>query len=64
MVDIDTLIVELIESGRQATEDELSHIVVHVAQAPFASRPVQISPRLRDEFAAILGKPVARQLPS
>jgi len=63
-VDIDTLIVELIESGRRATEDELSQIVAHVAQAPFASRLVRISPRLRDEFAAGLGKPVVRQLPS
>jgi hypothetical protein len=60
-MDIDALIVELIESGRRATDDELSQIV---AQAPFASRPVRISPRLRDKFAAVLGKPVARQLPS
>ena len=40
-MDIDTLIVELIESDRQATDDELSQIVAHVAQAPFASRPVR-----------------------
>ena len=63
-MDIDALIIELIESGRQTMDEELSQIVAYVAQAPFASRPVQISPRLRDEFAAILGKPVARQLPS
>ena len=63
-MDIDALIVELIESSRRATEDELSQIVAHVAQAPFALRPVRISPRLRDEFAAVWGKSVARQLPS
>ena len=58
-MDIDTLILELIESGRRATDEELSQIVAHVAQAPFASRLVRISPGLRDEFAAVLGKPVA-----
>jgi len=63
-MDIDVLIVELIESGRRATEDELSQIVAHVAQAPFASRLVRVSPRLRDEFALVLGKLVARRLPS
>lgn len=36
MMDIDALIIELIESGRRATDAELSHIVAHVAQAPFA----------------------------
>lgn len=63
-MDADALIVELVESGRQATDGELSHIVAHVAQASFASRPVRISPRLRDELAVILGKPVDRRLPS
>jgi len=64
MMDIDALIIELIESGRQATDEELSQIVAHVAQAPFASRLVRISPRLRDAFAAALGKTVPRRLPS
>ena len=64
MMDIDALIVEFIESGRRATDEELSQIVAYVAQAPFASRPVRISPRLRDAFAAALGKPVPRRLPS
>jgi len=35
-MDVDALIIELIESGRQATDEELSEIVTHVAQAPFA----------------------------
>ena len=64
MMDIDALIIELIESRRRATDEELSQLVAHVAQAPFASRPVRISPRLRDAFAAALGKPVPRRLPS
>ena len=55
-MDIDTLVVELIKSGRQATDDELSRIVAHVAQTPFASRLVRISPRLRDVFAYHLNK--------
>lgn len=64
-MDIDALIIEeLIESGRLATDEELSQIVARVAQAPFASRPVRISPRLRDAFAVALGKPVPRRLPS
>ena len=63
-MDIDALIIELIESGRQATNEELSQIVAHVAQAPFASRLVRVSPGLWDEFAVALGKPVARRLPS
>ena len=63
-MDIDALIVELIEAGRLATQDELSQIVAHVAQAPFASRPVRISPRLRGEFVTVLGKRVAKRLPS
>jgi len=64
MMDIDALIIELIESGRQATDEELSQIMAHVAQAPFASQLVRVSPRLRDELVVVLGKPVARQLPS
>lgn len=50
-MDIDALIVELIESDRRATEDELSQIVAHVAQAPFASRPVRLPRWLREALA-------------
>ena len=64
MMDTDALIIELIKSGRRATNEELSQIVTHAAQAPFASRPVRISPRLRHALAAALGKPVPRRLPS
>lgn len=41
MMDVDALIIELVESGRRATGEELSQIVAHVAQAPFASRLVR-----------------------
>ncbi|MBL7184431.1 MAG: hypothetical protein ISS50_08280 [Anaerolineae bacterium] len=52
-MDIDALIVELIESGRRATEEELSQIVAHVAQAPFASRPVRPPGWLREALARL-----------
>lgn len=54
MMDIDALIIELIESGRQATDEELSQIMAHVAQAPFASRLVR-PPRWWREALARLG---------
>ncbi len=53
IVDIDALIVELIESGRLATQDELSQIVAHVAQAPFASRPVRPPSWLREALTRL-----------
>jgi hypothetical protein len=40
-MDTDTLIIELIESGQRATDEEVSQIMAHVAQAPFASRLVR-----------------------
>ncbi len=52
-MDIDTLIVELIESGRQATDDELSRIVAHMAQAPLASRLIRPPGWLREELARL-----------
>jgi len=38
-LDIDQLIITLVEAGRQASEEELDHIIEHVARAPFASHP-------------------------
>jgi hypothetical protein len=63
MVDIDALIIELIESGRQATEDELSQLVAHVAQALFASRPVR-PPRWLREALARCGITVPARVPA
>lgn len=63
MMDIDALIIELIESGRQATGEELSQIVAHVAQAPFASRLVR-PPRWLREALARLGIEVPARVPA
>jgi hypothetical protein len=41
MADVDELIIELVESGRKATEEELARIVKQVAQAPLASRTIR-----------------------
>jgi len=54
MMDIDALIIELIESGRQAMDEELPQIVAHVAQSPFASRLVR-PPRWWREALGRLG---------
>jgi len=52
-MDVDALITELIESGRQATEDELSQIVAHVARAPLASHLIRPPGWLREELARL-----------
>ncbi|HDN79115.1 MAG TPA: hypothetical protein ENG33_01460 [Chloroflexi bacterium] len=49
-MDIDQLIITLVETGRQASEDELQKIIEYVARAPFASYPVKISKWLREEL--------------
>ena len=49
-MEVDQLIITLIETGRQASEEELDRIIEHVAQAPFASHPVKISGWLREEL--------------
>jgi len=50
-MDVDALIIELIESGRKATDDELAQIVAHVAQAPMASRLIRPPSWLRKALA-------------
>jgi hypothetical protein len=62
-MDIDALIVELIESGQRATDEELSQIVAHVAQAPFASRLVR-PPRWWREALARLGITMPARVPA
>jgi len=37
MLTVDALLLELIETGRQASPEELATIIAHVAQAPFAT---------------------------
>ena len=62
-MDIDALIIELIESGRRATGEELSQIMAHVAQAPFASRLVR-PPRWWQEALARRGIAVPARVPA
>ena len=47
MSDTDQLVHSLINTGRQATADELRQIIEHVAQAPLASRLLKINRWLR-----------------
>lgn len=37
MLTVDELILELIETGRQASTEELAALIDHIAQAPFAT---------------------------
>lgn len=50
MNNADQLIIALIETGRRATKEELRQITEHVAQSPFASRPLKINRWLRNEL--------------
>jgi len=63
VANIDAIIIELIESGRQATDDELSQIVNHVAQAPFASHWVRLPTWLRGALVRF-GITVPTRLPA
>lgn len=47
----DALILELIDTGRQATADELKAIIEHVAQAPFATYLSRVPGRVRRPLA-------------
>jgi hypothetical protein len=48
---VDALILSLIAAGRQATDDELQRIVVHIACAPFTTRLVRTTRWLREQLA-------------
>ncbi len=47
MTAIDGLILNLIKTGRRASVGEVTLLVAHVAQAPFASYPSQVPPLVR-----------------
>jgi hypothetical protein len=47
MTQIDTLILDCIDHGRQASSEELALIVAHVTQAPFASYQTKVPTQLR-----------------
>jgi hypothetical protein len=44
---IDDLILKLIETGRQASAEEVAAIITHVAQAPFATYLAKVPNQLR-----------------
>ncbi len=52
MSDVTELILTLINTGQQATDEELRRLITHVAQAPFSSRPLRINRWLRQELEA------------
>lgn len=58
MTTVDTLILDLINSGRQATPDEVTAIIAHVAQAPFATYLSRVPVKIRTGLAKI-GKPIS-----
>jgi len=45
------LILTLIDTNRQATDEEMQQIIGHVAQAPFSSRPLKMHWWLHQELA-------------
>ena len=51
MNNVAPLILTLIETNRQATDEEMQQIIGHVAQAPFSSRPLKMNRWLRQELA-------------
>lgn len=51
MTAIDDLILNLIETGRQASAEEVAAIVAHVAQAPFATYLSRVPANLRERLA-------------
>jgi hypothetical protein len=58
------LILTLIGSQRQATNEELQQIIAYVAQAQFSSRPLKINRRLRHELEVQGGQVPSEPLPS
>ena len=58
MAQVDELILEFIDTGRQASADELEVIVAHVAQAPFASYRSHVPSSVRIDLQRI-GVPLA-----
>jgi len=51
MTAIDDLILKLIETGRQASAEELAATIAHVAQAPFATYFSRVPTNLRQLLA-------------
>lgn len=53
MTTVDDLILNLIETGRQASAEEVTAIIAHVAQAPFASYLAQVPSPVRSGLAQV-----------
>lgn len=51
MINIPELVHDLVDKPRKATDVELQHLVHHVVQIPFASRPLKVNRWLRTEFS-------------
>jgi hypothetical protein len=60
---VNDLMLDLMATGRQATSEELTAIIVHVAQAPFATYLSRVPTRLR-QLLAQRGVAVPAKLPS
>lgn len=52
MLTVDTLILELIETRRQASPEELALVIAHVAQASFATYQARVPIKLRRVMAS------------
>ncbi len=63
MTTVDDLILNLIETGRQASTEEVAAIIAHVAQAPFATYLAKVPNQLRRLLTA-KGVELPAKLPS
>ena len=64
MNNVAQLILTLINTNRQATDEELQQIVSHAAQTPFSSRPLKMNRWLRQELADRGARVPSERLPS
>jgi hypothetical protein len=53
MLTVDALILELIETGHQASPEELATIIAHVAQAPFATYQARVPIKLHRAMVSL-----------
>ena len=64
MNNVAQLILTLINTNRQATDEELQQIITRAAQAPFSARPLKINRWLRQELAERGFRVPSERLPS
>lgn len=63
MADIDTIIIDLVSTGRQASDGELRSLIAHVAQTPFATYLSKVPGRVRRPLTQ-LGQRIPPRMPS